>query len=39
MDWENEANKMFIIWLCWLFQERNEIISFDILTSDQELQL
>ena len=19
-DWANEANKMFIIWLCWLFQ-------------------
>ena len=25
-DRANEANKMFIIWLCRLFQERNEII-------------
>ena len=25
-DRANEANKMFITWLCWLFREENEII-------------
>ena len=25
MDRANEATKMFFIWLCWLFQEKNEI--------------
>ena len=37
-DRANEANKMFIIWLCSLFRERDEI-RFDVLTSDQELEV
>ena len=29
-DWANEANKMFIIWLCWLFR---------VLKGDRELEV
>ena len=25
-DRANEANKMFIIWLCWIFRKKNEVI-------------
>ena len=39
---KDEANKMLIVckWLCWLFQERNEI-SFvnDVSTGDQGLEV
>ena len=36
-DQANEVNKVFIIWLCWLFRKGTGI--FDVLTGDQELEV
>ena len=37
-DQANEANKTFIIWLCWSVSGKR-MISFDVLTSDRELKV
>ena len=32
-DWANEANKMFIIWLCWLFRFWNGVRELEVHTA------
>ena len=35
-DWANEANKMFIIWLCWLFRFWNGDQELEVRTATYE---